>query len=50
MGAIQLGLGALMSIVTGHFVTLWPHALIAVMLGCVLLGWASLSIPRLVKK
>jgi MFS transporter, DHA1 family, multidrug resistance protein len=50
LGAIQLGLGALMSVATGYFVTIWPHALIAVMLGCVLLGWASLFLPRLARK
>jgi DHA1 family bicyclomycin/chloramphenicol resistance-like MFS transporter len=49
LGAIQLGLGALLSILTGYFVTIWPHALVAAMLVCILCAWASLAAVRLVR-
>jgi DHA1 family bicyclomycin/chloramphenicol resistance-like MFS transporter len=45
LGAIQLGLGAAMSVVTGALVTAWPYALIAVIFACVLLAAAALALP-----
>ena len=50
VGAVQLGMGAMASVVVGHLVTVWPYAIIAVMLGCVLLALASLALTRAVKK
>jgi MFS transporter, DHA1 family, multidrug resistance protein len=47
VGATQLGLGALGSVVVGHTVPLWPASLVFVMLGCVVTGWAALLIARL---
>ena len=45
VGAAQLGLGALGSVVVGHAVALWPPSLVVMMLACVAVGWAALRIP-----
>jgi DHA1 family bicyclomycin/chloramphenicol resistance-like MFS transporter len=42
VGAFQLGFGALAAIGTSWSVTIWPPALVVVMLGFVLTSWASL--------
>jgi DHA1 family bicyclomycin/chloramphenicol resistance-like MFS transporter len=44
LGATQLGFGAALSIVAGHYVTVWPPFLVFAMLACVLLAWASLAL------
>lgn len=43
-GAAQLGLGAFSSILVGWLVPIWPQALVAVMMGWVLLGWVALTV------
>jgi DHA1 family bicyclomycin/chloramphenicol resistance-like MFS transporter len=47
VGATQLGLGALGSIVVGHTAPWWPPSLVMLMLVCVLAGWGSLQLARL---
>ncbi|HEX8662578.1 MAG TPA: multidrug effflux MFS transporter [Beijerinckiaceae bacterium] len=47
VGATQLGLGALGSVIVGHTVLAWPPSLVAIMLACVLTGWAALRIARM---
>jgi DHA1 family bicyclomycin/chloramphenicol resistance-like MFS transporter len=47
VGATQLGLGALGAVIAGYTVPLWPPSLVAVMLACVVIGWAALRIARL---
>jgi MFS transporter, DHA1 family, multidrug resistance protein len=47
VGATQLGLGALGSVIVGHTAPLWPPSLVVLMLGCVLAGWGALQIARL---
>lgn len=42
VGAAQLALGALISIIAGHYVTVWPAFLVFAMLACVLLSWAAI--------
>jgi MFS transporter, DHA1 family, multidrug resistance protein len=47
VGALQLGLGALGAVLAGHFVPLWPPALIALMGVSAVIGWLALRIgPR----
>ncbi|HEX2266228.1 MAG TPA: MFS transporter, partial [Solirubrobacterales bacterium] len=46
VGATQLGLGALGAVIAGHTVPLWPPSLVAIMLACVVTGWAALRIAR----
>ncbi|HEX2136370.1 MAG TPA: multidrug effflux MFS transporter [Microvirga sp.] len=43
-GALQLGLGALASIVTGFLVTVWAPSLVMLILVFVLLGWLALAV------
>jgi DHA1 family bicyclomycin/chloramphenicol resistance-like MFS transporter len=47
VGATQLGLGALGSIIVGHTAPAWPPSLVVLMLVCVLAGWGSLQLARL---
>jgi DHA1 family bicyclomycin/chloramphenicol resistance-like MFS transporter len=48
LGALQLGLGALASVLAGRLVTIWPPSLVVLILGYVLLGWLALAalVPR----
>ena len=48
LGAVQLGLGALASVVAGHLVTIWAPSLVVMILAFVLLGWLALAVlvPR----
>ena len=47
VGATQLGLGALGSVIIGYTVPLWPPSLIVGMLVCVVIGWMALRIASL---
>jgi MFS transporter, DHA1 family, multidrug resistance protein len=47
VGATQLGLGALGSVIVGHTAPLWPPSLVVLMLVCVVAGWGCLQIARL---
>ncbi|HEX8167365.1 MAG TPA: multidrug effflux MFS transporter [Beijerinckiaceae bacterium] len=46
VGATQLGLGALGSVIVGHTVLAWPPSLVAIMLACVVTGWVALRLAR----
>jgi DHA1 family bicyclomycin/chloramphenicol resistance-like MFS transporter len=47
MGAMQLGLGALGSIVIGYTVPLWPASIVWAMLACILIAALALAAARL---
>jgi MFS transporter, DHA1 family, multidrug resistance protein len=47
VGATQLGLGALGSVIVGYTAPLWPPSLVLLMLVCVLAGWGFLQLARL---
>jgi MFS transporter, DHA1 family, multidrug resistance protein len=47
VGATQLGLGALGSVIVGHTAPLWPPSLAGLMLVCVFAGWGALQFARL---
>jgi DHA1 family bicyclomycin/chloramphenicol resistance-like MFS transporter len=47
VGATQLGLGALGSVIVGYTTPLWPPSLVLLMLFCVLSGWGWLQLARM---